>query len=76
MVKKKVKLENMKDVEKFNQICSKFACDMDLSSGKYYVNAKSIMGIFSLNLEMPLELMADTDDEAAVEEAFKEFLCL
>ena len=45
MVKRKVKLVNISDVEKFNAICSKFDCDMDLSSGKYYVNAKSIMGI-------------------------------
>lgn len=75
MITKKIKLGNIREVEAFNQICSKFTCDMDLSSGKYYVNAKSIMGIFSLDLEMPLELMADTDDEAAIEEAFKEFLC-
>ena len=61
MVKRKVKLVNISDVEKFNAICSKFDCDMDLSSGKYYVNAKSIMGIFSLDLDFPLELMADTE---------------
>lgn len=41
MVKRKVKLVNISDVESFNAICSKFDCDMDLSSGKYYVNAKS-----------------------------------
>lgn len=75
MITKKIKLGNIREVEAFNQICSKFTCDMDLSSGKYYVNAKSIMGIFSLDLEMPLELMADTNDEATIEEAFKEFLC-
>ena len=51
MVKRKVKLVNISDVESFNAICSKFDCDMDLSSGKYYVNAKSIMGIFALGLE-------------------------
>ena len=39
------------------------------------MNAKSIMGIFSLDLDLPLELMADTEDEAAVEEAFREFIC-
>ena len=75
MVKRKVKLVNISDVESFNAIYSKFDCDMDLSSGKYYVNAKSIMGIFSLDLDLPLELMADTEDEAAVEEAFREFIC-
>ena len=74
MVKRSVKIENMKDVDAFNKLCSKFDCDMDLVSGKYYVNAKSIMGIFSLNLEMPLELVADMDDENAIDEAFGKFI--
>ena len=75
MVKKTVKINTMQEADRFNKICSRFDCDMDLSSGKYYVNAKSIMGIFSLDLDLPLELMADTEDEAAVEEAFREFIC-
>ena len=74
MVKRKVRIENMKDVDRFNKLCSKFDCDMDLISGKYYVNAKSIMGIFSLDLEMPLELVADMEDEKIVDNVFKEFL--
>ena len=74
MVKRKVRFENMKDVDTFNKLCSKFDCDMDLISGKYYVNAKSIMGIFSLDLEMPLELVADMEDEKIVDNVFKEFL--
>lgn len=47
---------------------------MDLQSGKYYVDAKSIMGIFSLDLSQPLVLNADTDDEQKVKEAFAEFV--
>ena len=74
MVKRKVRIENMRDVDTFNKLCSKFDCDMDLISGKYYVNAKSIMGIFSLDLEMPLELVADMEDEKIVDNVFKEFL--
>lgn len=53
MTRRKIKIKNIKDIEKFNNICSKFDCDMDLSSGKYYVDVKSIMGIFSLDLELP-----------------------
>ena len=74
MVKRKVKLVNISDVESFNAICSKFDCDMDLARGKYYVDAKSIMGIFSLNLNEPLELIADTDDEQRVEKMFADFI--
>lgn len=74
MTRRKIKLGNMKDIDAFNKLCSNFDCDMDLVSGKYYVNAKSIMGIFSLDLDFPLELIADTDDEAAIDEAFKEYI--
>ena len=73
MVKLSVKIVSMQDADKFNKICSKFNCDMDLQSGKYYVDAKSIMGIFSLDLSQPLILNADTDDAQKVKEAFAEF---
>ena len=47
---------------------------MDLQSGKYYVDAKSIMGIFSLDLSQTLVLNADTDEEEKVKEAFADFV--
>ena len=56
MIRRNVKIENMKDVDAFNKLCSKFDCDMDLVSGKYYVNAKSIMGIFSTDLSKPVNV--------------------
>ena len=56
MVKLTVKIVSMQDADKFNKLCSKFNCDMDLQSGKYYVDAKSIMGIFSLDLSKPINL--------------------
>ena len=74
MVKLTVKKVSMQDADKFNKICSKFDCDMDLQSGKYYVDAKSIMGIFSLDLSKPLVLNADTDDEKLVRDTFADFI--
>ena len=74
MVKLTVKIVSMQDADKFNKLCSKFDCDMDLQSGKYYVDAKSIMGIFSLDMEKPLELCANTNDEALIDEKFKAFI--
>ena len=64
----------MQDADKFNKLCSKFDCDMDLQSGKYYVVAKSIMGIFSLDLSKPLVLNAGTDDEQKIKETFADFI--
>ena len=45
MTERIVRINSMKEADEFNKICSKFACDMDLASGKYYVDAKSIMGV-------------------------------
>lgn len=74
MVRRKVKLEEISEIQEFNRICFQFNCDMDLVGGKYYVDAKSIMGIFSLNLDLPLELIADTDDERLVDEKFAKYI--
>ena len=74
MIRRKIKLDNVKNIEAFNKLCSKFDCDMDLVSGKFFVNAKSIMGIFSLDLELPLELVADTENEALVDEVFAAYI--
>lgn len=74
MVKLTVNIVSIQDADKFNKLCSKFDCDMDLQSGKYYVDAKSIMGIFSLDLSKPLVLNAGTDDEQKIKETFADFI--
>ena len=74
MTERIVRINSMKEADEFNKICSKFACDMDLASGKYYVDAKSIMGIFSLDLSSSLKLLADTEDAAAIDEVFQKFI--
>ena len=74
MVKLTVNIVSMQEADKFNKLCSKFDCDMDLQSGKYYVDAKSIMGIFSLDLSKPLVLNAGTDDEQKIKETFADFI--
>lgn len=65
----------MQDADKFNKLCSKFDCDMDLQSGKYYVDAKSIMGIFSLDLSKPIDLAIHTEDNLnEILEALKPYI--
>ena len=63
MVKLTVKIVSMQDADKFNKLCSKFNCDMDLQSGKYYVDAKSIMGVFSLDLTRSLTVRYPLKDD-------------
>ena len=76
MVKLNVKIVSMQDADKFNKICTKYDCDMDLQNDKYYVNAKSIMGIFSLDLSKPIELNVHAEDDslAAVMEKLTPYL--
>ena len=57
-----IKLTSIQDVRDFVNIVTSQTIDIDLSSGRYVVDAKSIMGIFSLDLSKPIELHAHTDD--------------
>ncbi len=55
-------LNTIDDVKDFVNIVSKCDFDVDLTSGRYIVDAKSIMGIFSLNLSKPIMVEVHSDD--------------
>ena len=63
MYSENVLLSGVSEVKKFVDVVSKYDFNIELVSGKYVVDAKSIMGIFSLDLEKPVHMNADTDDE-------------
>lgn len=48
--------------------------DIDLCTGRYCVDAKSIMGIFSLDLMSPIQLTAHTDAPEALIEKIKPYI--
>ena len=62
MTKTTVFLQAINDVKEFVNIVMKYDFDIDLVSGRYAIDAKSIMGIFSLDLSKPIQLNAHTDD--------------
>lgn len=62
MTKATVSLQAINDVKDFVNIVMRYDFDIDLVSGRYAIDAKSIMGIFSLDLSKPIELNAHTDD--------------
>ena len=62
MTKTTVFLQAINDVKEFVTIVMHYDFDIDLVSGRYAVDAKSIMGIFSLDLSKPIQLNAHTDD--------------
>lgn len=69
-----ITLNSIEDVKSFVSIVSKYNYDIDLTSGRYVVDAKSIMGIFSLDLSSPIkvEIFSDECDELLKElEPFK-----
>ena len=49
-------LGTINDVKNFVNIVSQYDFDVDLISGRYAIDAKSIMGIFSLDLSKPIDL--------------------
>ncbi|MBR2951370.1 MAG: HPr family phosphocarrier protein [Clostridia bacterium] len=57
-----IRLSTIQDVRNFVEIVCMSDIEIDLSSGRYVVDAKSIMGIFSLDLLNPILLTAHTDD--------------
>ncbi len=57
----KISLNSIDKVKSFVNMITKFDCDFDLVSGRYVIDAKSIMGIFSLDLSNPIDLNVHAD---------------
>lgn len=55
-------LSSINDVKDFVNVVGKYDFDVDLTSGRYVVDAKSIMGIFSLDLSQPIKVEVHSDD--------------
>ena len=70
-----ISLNSIDKVKSFVNDITKFDYDFDLVSGRYVIDAKSIMGIFSLDLSKPIDLIihveACTDE---VMEALKPYI--
>ena len=60
-------LNSIDKVKAFVNEITKFDTDFDLVSGRYVIDAKSIMGIFSLDLAKPLEFVVHDDGAKADE---------
>lgn len=56
MVTVKISLNSIDKVKSFVNDLTRFDSDFDLVSGRYVIDAKSIMGIFSLDLSKPIDL--------------------
>lgn len=57
-----ISLNSIDKVKSFVNTINMMDCDFDLISGRYVIDAKSIMGIFSLDLSKPIDLAIHTDE--------------
>lgn len=69
-----IMLNSINDVKNFVNAVNKYDFDVDLTSGRYVVDAKSIMGIFSLDLSKPIKVEVFTDESGAFMEEMKDFI--
>ena len=63
-----LKLNGLDDVKKFIEITSRHGENISLTNGGYAVDAKSILGIFAIDLSRPVELVCDEEDAELVKE--------
>ena len=69
-----IMLNTINDVKAFVNTVSKYDFDVDLISGRYAIDAKSIMGIFSLDLSKPIRLEAHSEDNEKFFDEIKPFI--
>ena len=74
MIELKVKIDTINDVKKFVSTVSKYDFDVDLISGRYAIDAKSIMGIFSIDLSKELTLKAHSDKADVIKADLADFI--
>ena len=66
-----ISLNSIDKVKNFVNDLTRFNTDFDLVSGRYVVDAKSIMGIFSLDLSKPIDLNIQADEGEELDNILK-----
>lgn len=71
-----IKLDSVEKVKEFNQLVSRLEEEIDLVSGRYIIDAKSLLGIFSLDLSKPIEVQTYSESDAQnVQKALQKYAC-
>ena len=74
MIEQKIVLKTLEDVREFVATASEKDYDIELLSGKYIVNAKSVMGVLSLDLTAPLTMVANVDEDQGLLAEIEKFI--
>ncbi|WP_283607018.1 HPr family phosphocarrier protein [Clostridium sp. CIES53] len=67
MLTTKILINSVEKVKQFSSIVSKQNVECEIVEGIYIIDAKSIMGIFSIDLSAPVELRIHSDDKAILD---------
>lgn len=62
----KIQFRGLDSVKNFVNILTRFENEFDIVDQRYVIDAKSIMGLFSLDLTHPLDLKIYSEDEAVI----------
>ena len=71
----KISLNSIDKVKTFVNVINRFSAEFDLVSGRYVIYAKSIMGIFSLDISKPIDLnIHNADNLEEIMEQLKPYI--
>lgn len=73
MKKITIKINSIEDIKKFQDEITKFETDIDITRGRYIIDAKSMLGILTIDLSKPIDVVLHSDDEAEINN-FKEIM--
>lgn len=62
-----IKIEAIENAKTLNKICCGFDEDIDIISGRYVIDAKSLLGIFSIDLTMQVSIEIHSTDEVVLQ---------
>ena len=69
----KILIDSIVKVKEFNNLAVKFPCEIDIISGRYIIDGRSLMGLFSLDLGKPVEIKFDKKYEDLAKLLFSKF---
>ena len=69
----KILIDSIVKVKEFNNLAVKFPCEIDIVSGRYIIDGRSLMGLFSLDLGKPVEMKFDKKYEDLANLLFSKF---
>ena len=69
-----ISLTQVNQVKQFVNLVERAPYDVDVVSGRYTVNAKSMLGIYSLDLSKPIQVVMYSDDCEQLKEELRELM--